>query len=75
LTLALRYTEAQSRIAYICQQDPATSAAAEAWLLDAFEDCLLALADEGPHIRKSETACTIACPACRLRRLVEEAMG
>jgi len=45
---------------------------------DAVDDltaCLLALADEGPHIRKSETACTIACPACRLRRLVEEAMG
>ena len=58
-----------------CKKAGAAHDCASAWVLDAWKEALLALADEVPHIRKSETACTVACPACRLRAKVEEALS
>jgi len=41
----------------------------------AFANGLLEVADRAPHILKSAHECTIACPACRLKRDVAEAVG
>jgi len=44
-------------------------------LARAFANGLLEVANHAPHIPKSAHECTIACPACRLKREVGRAVG